>query len=180
MSLPLEQPCGCSDCEAAVGPAAYLADLLDYTLKFVRNSNAKIDLQFLVDKFHQPFIDLPTDCTAVDEPLRQVRICIEVLRSRWADYRVERSLLTASGPYKVRLKFLSAMVPVNLIDEIKMVGFDYNMSPREVADAIRKGHTLLYDRELALELDGRTSTTSLAEPSTPTGLSAKNESSALE
>lgn len=84
-----QQPCGCSDCEAAVSPTAYLSALLDYALKHIRNTKkkidiqfkVKIDMQFLVDTFHQPFIDLPTDCEAVEQQLHQVRICIEVLRS---------------------------------------------------------------------------------------------------
>jgi Tc toxin complex TcA C-terminal TcB-binding domain len=84
-----QQPCGCSDCEAAVSPAAYLTALLDYALKHIRKEKkkillpflVKIDLQFLANTFHQPFIDLPTDCEAVEKQLRQVRICIEVLRS---------------------------------------------------------------------------------------------------
>lgn len=80
-----QQPCGCSDCEAAVSPAAYLAALLDYTLKHVKNNgnpiDNKIDLQFLEETFHQPFSSLPTDCEAVEQQVRQVRLCIEVLRS---------------------------------------------------------------------------------------------------
>lgn len=80
---PLFQPsCGCSDCQSAVSPAAYLATLLDYSLKHIRKNNKeKIDLQFLVDTFHQPFIDLPSDCEAVEKQVRQVRLCIESLRS---------------------------------------------------------------------------------------------------
>ena len=74
--------CNCADCEAAVSPAAYLATLLDYALKNIRrNTVENIDLQFLVDTFHQPFRDLPTDCGAVEKQLLQVRICVEVLRS---------------------------------------------------------------------------------------------------
>jgi hypothetical protein len=34
-----------------------------------------------VETFHQPFGDLPVDCEAVEQQVRQVRICIEVLRS---------------------------------------------------------------------------------------------------
>lgn len=99
-----QQPCGCSDCEAAVSPAAYLAALLDYTLKHIRNNKNPIDLQFLVDTFHQPFIDLPTDCEAVEQQLRQVRICIEVLRSYLgkrplADPVKEAALAKAEGDY---------------------------------------------------------------------------------
>ena len=40
------------------------------------------------------------------------------------------------------------MVPVNLITEIKSVGFDYNMSPRDVADAIREGHITIWDKTI--------------------------------
>jgi hypothetical protein len=74
------QQCGCADCEAAVSPAAYQAALLDYVLKHVRNNKLKFDLKFLDDTFHQPFSELPTDCEAVEKQVRQVRICIEVLR----------------------------------------------------------------------------------------------------
>jgi hypothetical protein len=76
-----EQSCGCPDCEAAVSPNAYLTALLDYALKHVRrNGKDKIDLAFLADAFLQPFAELPTDCEAAERPVRQVRICVEVLR----------------------------------------------------------------------------------------------------
>ena len=75
------QQCGCADCEAAVSPAAYLAALLDYVLKHVRYNKIKFDLKFLDNTFHQPFSELPTDCEAVNKQVRQVRICVEMLRS---------------------------------------------------------------------------------------------------
>jgi hypothetical protein len=64
-----------------VSPAAYLAELLNYTLKNLTNATQAIDLDFLKNTFHQPFGDLPADCDSVEKPVRQVRICIEVLRS---------------------------------------------------------------------------------------------------
>jgi hypothetical protein len=87
---------------------------------------------------------------------------IEALASRWADYKVKASELTGPGPYKVRIRLLAGMVPVNLITEIKVAGFDYNMSPRQVADAIKNGHSLLYDKEITLQLDGQKQTINLA------------------
>jgi len=45
------------------------------------------------------------------------------------------------------------MVPVNLIYEIKNVGFDYNMSPREVADRVVEGAATLYDWKVELSLE---------------------------
>jgi hypothetical protein len=87
---------------------------------------------------------------------------IEALSSRWADYKVKASELAGPGPYKVRIRLLAGMVPVNLITEIKVAGFDYNMSPRQVADAIKNGHSLLYDKEVTLQLDGQKPTINLA------------------
>ena len=42
------------------------------------------------------------------------------------------------------------MVPVNLINEIKQVGFDYGMSPRDVAEGVLAGHVTLWEREVNL------------------------------
>jgi hypothetical protein len=82
---------------------------------------------------------------------------------RWANYRVKKSELSGPGPYKVNVRFLAAMVPVNLISGIRVVGFDYNMSPREVADAVRNGHIPLYDKTVTVALDGKKSRINLAE-----------------
>lgn len=55
------------------------------------------------------------------------------------------------------------MVPVSLISGIRLVGFDYDMSPREVADAVRNGHIMLYDKTVTVDLDGKKRTINLAE-----------------
>ena len=99
------QQCGCADCEAAVSPAAYLAALADYVLKHVRQNKLKFDLRFLDDAFHQPFFELPTDCGAVEKQVRQVRICIEVLRNYigkrpLADPVKEAALVKAENDYR--------------------------------------------------------------------------------
>ena len=75
--------CTCRDCEAAVSPAAYLADLLDYTVEHVKNGTGAADfitLTELAELVHQPLGDLPASCESVAKQVRQVRICIEVLR----------------------------------------------------------------------------------------------------
>ncbi|MDJ0570315.1 MAG: hypothetical protein QNJ53_14910 [Pleurocapsa sp. MO_192.B19] len=79
--LDFPSKCSCEDCEAAVSPGAYLVDLLDYTLKHVTRSGANIDFAYLYEKFHQPFSDLALSCESVEEQIRQIRICVEVLRS---------------------------------------------------------------------------------------------------
>lgn len=73
--------CSCKDCEAAVSPLAYLADLLDYAVTHLKNNNAPITVSWLAQTFHQAFDDLPVSCEEMDKKVRQVRICIEVLRS---------------------------------------------------------------------------------------------------
>jgi len=60
---------------------------------------------------------------------------------RWAEYRIDRSQLTASPPYTADVKFICQMVPINLISTIsKIAGFDYNLSPREISKRIVYGH----------------------------------------
>lgn len=99
------QQCGCADCSSAVSPAAYVAALLDYVLKHVRSNNLKFDLAFLDTTFHQGFSALPSDCEAVDTQVRQVRYCVEQLRSYLgarplADPLKETALADAERDYR--------------------------------------------------------------------------------
>ena len=84
------QTCRCKDCEAAVSPLAYLAELLDYTVTSVKRKDDQneipITLEDLSGRFHQFFGNLPAACEEVQRKVRQVRICIEVLRRTLADY----------------------------------------------------------------------------------------------
>ena len=73
------QKCGCKDCDSAVSPAAYLAHLLEWTLDHIKDGTASISFSQLEEEFHQPFGDLPASCKAVEEQVRQVRICVETL-----------------------------------------------------------------------------------------------------
>lgn len=82
----LDDRCGCDDCEAAVSPAAFLTELIGYIASHVKHSGGPADVAYLQQTFHQPFGDLPTDCEAVDELVRQVRLCIEVLRNYLGAY----------------------------------------------------------------------------------------------
>ena len=68
--------------------------------------------------------------------------------SRWPVFKVSGRNLTGRGPYTANVKLNAAMVPVNLINAIKGVGFDYSMSPREIADRIVEGHLTLWERNI--------------------------------
>lgn len=78
-----EPPCGCS-CGSAVSPLAYLADLLDYAVRHVRENGNPLTMARLGQRFHQPFEQLPLDCSGSETLVRQVRLCVEVLRRKAA------------------------------------------------------------------------------------------------
>jgi nitrate/TMAO reductase-like tetraheme cytochrome c subunit len=88
---------------------------------------------------------------------------IEPLGHRWAEYKIDGKALTGDGPYKVDIEVKAGMVPINLITEIQVVGFDYNMSPRAVADAVKGGHSILWKKQVTIPLDGTKKTLNLAD-----------------
>jgi nitrate/TMAO reductase-like tetraheme cytochrome c subunit len=59
---------------------------------------------------------------------------------RWAKYKIKPEQLSGADPYKVEFRFICQMVPVNLVKAIAGPGFDYNLSPREVAKRVVHGH----------------------------------------
>jgi hypothetical protein len=71
---------------------------------------------------------------------------------RWAEYEVKRRELCGPGPYSVQVQLISGMVPVNLVNDIQTVGFDYGMSPRQVADNIVAGHLVLHERQTVIDV----------------------------
>ncbi len=79
---------------------------------------------------------------------------------RWAPYKVDAKFLTGQGPYKVNVKFVAQMIPVNLISDIVEVGFDYNMSPKGIADSVVERSQILWNKAITL-------------PSAPTVISLK-------
>ena len=39
------------------------------------------------------------------------------------------------------------MIPVNLLNVIQVVGFDYGMSAKDIGDAVVEGHQVLWRKE---------------------------------
>jgi len=76
---------------------------------------------------------------------------IEPLGHRWAEYEVDGDMLTGNPPYKAEIRLKAGMVPVNLISEILPAGFDYGMSPRDVAEGVVAGHQILWEKELVFD-----------------------------
>jgi hypothetical protein len=69
-----------------------------------------------------------------------------------AVYKVEGDALTGAGPYTIDVSLRYQAVPVNLIAAIMGVGFDYGMSPREVADRVVDGGEVIWTRTATVEL----------------------------
>ena len=72
------------------------------------------------------------------------------LGKRTASYSVEANALTGRAPYRINAKFISQMVPVNLLSAIQGVGFDYGMSPKEIGDAVVAGAQVIRETSLTV------------------------------
>lgn len=121
--------CSCSDCDAAVGPIAYLADLLRYAMAHVNFQASAgthvqpIDLNYLESNFHQPFGRLPADCSAMSTQVSQVRLCMEVL-TRIGAWKANPKTSAAMAKY-LRDAYAALLVQLGTsYDELRLVGTD--------------------------------------------------------
>lgn len=91
-----------------------------------------------------PFLRPPTASTILTgrpAGARTHRIQIEPNGTRSQTYTVDgEALVGRPGPFKARIRFVTGMVPINLLNVIQGVGLDYGMSARELAYAIVNGH----------------------------------------
>ena len=73
------------------------------------------------------------------------------LGERWAEYEVPASALAGtSGPYNAHVKLIAGMIPINLLNVIQIVGFDFSMSPRQVGQGVIAGYQVLWERDAPL------------------------------
>ena len=84
---------------------------------------------------------------------RKHRSTIPPLASRWPTFRVPADQLTGNGRYMATVRIKTGALPINLIDAIKGVGFDYGMSTREVADAIVAGHQVIWEKQTTFDVN---------------------------
>ncbi|MBI1902583.1 MAG: hypothetical protein HYS13_15890 [Planctomycetia bacterium] len=95
---------------------------------------------------------LPFTIAGRPQGARKHKQNIEVEGGRWARYSVGSEQLTGRGPYYASVQIIAGMVPVNLVHEVSSVGFDYDMSARQVADAVVAGHMVLHKRSAVFRL----------------------------
>lgn len=102
-----------------------------------------------------PFIRPETRATTLygrPRDARKHKKTIEPLGAREADYSVDADQMTVSGTYTINMKLISQMVPVNLIGAIQGVGFDYGMSPMEIAENVVDGAVTIVERTATVQV----------------------------
>ncbi len=70
----------------------------------------------------------------------------------WARYHVKSDKLCGGGPYTIDVQLIAGMIPPNLINDIQIVGFDYGMSPRQIANGVVAGHLVIEHRQTIVNL----------------------------
>jgi hypothetical protein len=83
---------------------------------------------------------------------RKHKQTIEPLGRRTATYAVPANKLKSGEHYTITVRFIVQMVPVNLVDAIQDAGFDYGMSPAEIARRIVDGSAALWTRNAEVTL----------------------------
>ena len=81
------------------------------------------------------------------------KLSIEPGGHRWAHYQVSGEELGGAGPYRAKVELVAGMVPVNLVNAIKGVGFDYGLSARAIAARIVAGHQVLWARDITFDVE---------------------------
>ncbi len=111
-----------------------------------------LPINFSVDPlpFSRPS-STPTSVLGRPQGARIHRKSITPGNSLWADYHISREQLSGSSPYQATVKLYAQMVPVNLIKEISMGGFEYNLSPAEIARRVVAGKHLLWEKKILLQ-----------------------------
>ena len=100
-----------------------------------------------------PFVRPPSNAAILlgrPNGARKQALVIPPGGSRWAPYEVEKKALTGQKPYKVNIKFVTQMVPINLVADIAATGFDYNMSAMEIAHEVIDKSQILWDKTVVL------------------------------
>ena len=100
-----------------------------------------------------PYVRPPTNAAILlgrSNGARKQALVIPPGGFRWAPYEVEAKALTGEKPYKVNFKFVTQMVPINLVGDIAPAGFDYNMSAKEIAREVIEKAQILWDKTIVL------------------------------
>lgn len=102
-----------------------------------------------------PFIRPSTRSTVLTgQPAgaRTHRLAIPPMSTRVHIYEVSGGAIRGPGTYTVTVKLKAGMIPVNLLDAIKAVGFDYGLSLRTIAERVVAGHEVLWEKSQSIDI----------------------------
>ena len=77
---------------------------------------------------------------------------IPPLSTRLHNYEVPGGAMRSAGTYTVTVKLKAGMIPINLLDAIKAVGFDYGLSLRTIAERVVAGHEVLWEKSRSIDI----------------------------
>ena len=100
-----------------------------------------------------PFVRPETRATILyGRPLgaRKHKKTIEPLGVKNPSYAVPAGKLREGETYSVNVKLIAQMIPVHLIPAIQESGFDYGMTPRELAENVVEGAMMLHERDMTV------------------------------
>ena len=83
---------------------------------------------------------------------RKHKQTIEPGAARTAVYKIPGRKFRRGKRYTISIKLISQMVPVNLIAAIQGAGFDYGMSPAQIAREIVAGGSVLWTRRTRVQI----------------------------
>lgn len=109
--------------------------------------NHSIDVQPFVRPFTRSVM-----LTGQPGGARKHRQSIPPSTTRTARYKISAKQLAGTEKVQITYRLKSAAVPVNLVNEIASVGFDYGMSAKEVADNLVDGHQIIWEKQESISL----------------------------
>ncbi|MGA1066616.1 MAG: multiheme c-type cytochrome [Alphaproteobacteria bacterium] len=85
---------------------------------------------------------------------RKHKKTIEPLGRRRANYSIDTNKLKAGETYNINVKLIAQMIPVHLIPAIQESGFDYNMTPKQLAEGVVEQAMTLWEKDQKVTLKG--------------------------
>ncbi len=95
-----------------------------------------------------PFIRPPGNPTSIlmhPNGARVIKLSIEPGGHRWAKYKVDSNKLKAGETYTLDMKLIAQQMAGHFLHAIREVGFDYNLSLRELVDRTVKNSVVLWE-----------------------------------
>ncbi len=135
--------------------------LFNLQSKFLVDMNRGGDREAVLPINHSisalPFLRPATSATILTgrpTAARKHRKGIPANSSKWGKYRVgKKALKNSKAPYTAKIELVAGMIPVHLVHEVSDVGFDYNMSAKQIASKVVQGHQVLWEKKVTLGQD---------------------------